>query len=58
MLSIYHYPENVRSGRVVEKCGFTYEGTLRKAFALSDGIPRDHVCYSMTREEFDKLYGY
>lgn len=58
LLSIYRYPENVRSGRVIEKCGFTYEGTLKKAFVLYDGTVRDHVCYCMTRDEFDKLYGY
>jgi RimJ/RimL family protein N-acetyltransferase len=29
MLTVYHFPENLASGRVIEKCGFRYEGTLR-----------------------------
>ena len=58
LLSIYRYPENVRSGRVIEKCGFTYEGTLKRAFVQYDGTVRDHVCSSMTREEYYEKYGY
>ena len=52
ILSIYHYPYNQRSRRVIEKCGFHHEGTLRMAVRLFDGRVCDHVCYSMTREEF------
>lgn len=56
ILSIYHYPSNEKSKRVIEKCGFKYEGTLRRASVLYDNVPRDNVCYSMTREEFEQLY--
>jgi len=45
-------PDNDRSQRVIEKCGFTYEGTLRKAFRLWDDTLRDLRCYSMTRDEY------
>ena len=56
LLSIYHYSFNLRSKRVIEKCGFTYEGTLRLCSQPYAGVLHDDCCYSMTREEFDKLY--
>ena len=39
-------PENVRSQRLVERCGFTREG-FSKAFLYINGAWRDHVrwCY-------------
>lgn len=47
------YDYNNRSIRVVEKCGFTYEGTLRKySRNLSNSIR-----YSMLREEWEQLHG-
>ena len=52
LVSVCHYPENMRSKRVIEKCGFVYEGTLRKASLLYDGRLLDDVCYSITREEY------
>ena len=47
---------NLRSQRVIEKCGFTYEGTLRRAYRLYDGQIREVRCYSMLCEEYEKLY--
>lgn len=52
MVSIYRNPQNTRSGRVIEKCGFSYEGTLRQAYKIYDGSIRDVACYSMTKEEY------
>jgi putative acetyltransferase len=52
LLSIEHYPTNLQSKRVIEKCGFTYEGTLRQGTKLYDGKVLDLVCYSMTKEEW------
>jgi len=52
MVSIYRNPQNIRSGRVIEKCGFVYEGTLRQAHKIYDGSIRDVACYSMTKEEY------
>ncbi len=56
LVSIYHFPFNEQSRRVIEKCGFAYEGTLRQAKGVYDGQVHDIVCYSMTREEYEKLY--
>lgn len=52
MVSVTTGPDNVRSQRVIEKAGFTYEGTLRKSFRLWNDALRDLRCYSMTREEY------
>lgn len=54
MVSIYRNPLNERSGRVIDKCGFTYEGILRQANKVYDGSIRDVSCYSMTKEEYKK----
>jgi len=52
LLSVYHYPHNIRSKRVIEKCGFHYEGTLRLASTIYNGNVYDSVCYSLTKEEY------
>ena len=52
LLSVYHYPHNERSKRVIEKCGFHYEGTLRRASTIYNGRVFDDVCYSLTKEEY------
>lgn len=44
---------NRRSQRVIEKCGFKYEGTLRQAYKIYDGTLRDTMVFSMTREEYE-----
>ncbi len=44
--------ENNRSQRVIEKCGFSYEGTLRKIYRNYDGTIMPMRVYSMLREEF------
>ena len=45
---------NKRSQRVIEKSGFVYEGTLRRAYRMYDGNFREVRCYSMLREEYFK----
>ena len=52
LLSISHYTFNDRSRRVIEKCGFVYEGTLRQTFLRYDGAVFDEAVYSLTREEW------
>lgn len=52
LLSVNHYPENDRSRRVIEKCGFRPEGRLRQATQLYNGELRDLCCYSMTAAEY------
>ena len=54
LLSIYHYPFNNRSRRVIEKCGFKYEGTIRLASTIYNGKTYDDVCYSITKDEYFK----
>lgn len=56
MLMIRTAETNRRSQRVIEKCGFRYEGTLRKSYRLYDGTVRDTRFYSMLREEYEQLY--
>ncbi len=45
-------PVNSRSQRVIEKCGFTYEGTIRRTYETYDGTMRDSRVYSILKEEF------
>jgi putative acetyltransferase len=52
LLTVHHYSFNARSRRVIEKCGFRYEGTLRHCSKIYDGTIHDLLCYSMTREEY------
>ena len=52
VVAVCHYPFNIKSKRVIENCGFTYEGTLRK---YSKNLT-DSVRYSMTKEEWKNLY--
>lgn len=52
LVSVYHYPFNLQSKRVIEKLGFRYEGTIRCATLRYDGAILDDVCYSMTRAEY------
>ena len=49
----YHAEGNPASGRVMQKCGMTYEATLRRAGRCNNGII-DMVCYSMLACEYKK----
>ncbi|WP_040213058.1 GNAT family N-acetyltransferase [Clostridium polynesiense] len=53
IISVYHYPFNDKSKRVIEKCGFKYEGTLREATRIFDGRILDDLCYSILKEEYE-----
>ncbi len=52
LISAYCYPQNAASRRVLEKCGFLYEGTLRMAGKSYTGELRDGCCFSMKAEEY------
>ena len=52
LLSVSHYTFNDRSRRVIEKCGFVHEGTLRRAFLRYDGAVFDEAIYSVTKDEW------
>ncbi|HEX3075422.1 MAG TPA: GNAT family protein [Lachnospiraceae bacterium] len=54
ILSVCHYPFNIKSKRVIEKLGFHYEGQLRKATTIYDGTVYDDLCYSILREEYEQ----
>ncbi len=52
VMSICTGPQNKRSQRVIEKCGFKFEGIQRRGYHIYDGTDRDNLVYSILREEF------
>ena len=52
MVSVYHFPFNQQSKRVIEKAGFSLEGVLKEATILPNGQITDDVCYSLKKEEY------
>lgn len=56
LLSAYCYSDNLRSKRVLEKCGFVYEGCMRMAYRLYDGSVHDSLCFSITRTEYERNF--
>lgn len=54
LITVNHFLSNIKSQRVIEKCGFTYEGTLRCSTVRYDGNVFDTREYSMTRDEYKK----
>lgn len=60
VLGISHFSDNARSRRVIEKCGFRYEGTIHHAVRRRDGKIMDDVCYCILKEDYlawKELYG-
>lgn len=47
LVSAYCYPHNSRSRRVLQKCGFVYEGRLRLCERLYNGQVLDNECYAL-----------
>ena len=47
----WHDPRNPNSGKVMQKCGMKYEGTLRSTDRNNQGIC-DAVCYGLLKEEW------
>ena len=45
-------PENKASGRVMEKCGLTFEGTLRSSDLIHSGITDVCVCSLLAKDYF------
>lgn len=52
-----HFPSNVRSKRVIEKCGFQYAETLRGSYSDYRGRKMDEVVYLLTKEEYSRTAG-
>lgn len=48
-----HDPKNPNSGKVMEKCGMKYEGTMRSADKNNQGIC-DAVYYALLKSEWEK----
>ena len=46
------FARNVASARVLEKCGYRLEGTLRQS-AIKDGVVLDQWMYAITRDDLD-----
>lgn len=55
LISVTCYSYNQRSRRVIEKCGFKHEGTLRLAERRYDDMVLDIECYSLLREEWGRV---
>lgn len=52
LITIYHFPFNKQSKRVIEKCGFKFEGILRQGTVMQNGTVYDDYCYSLSKKEF------
>ncbi|WP_297425361.1 GNAT family protein [Clostridium sp.] len=52
-VQISHKSINIPSKKVIEKCGFVYEGKLRDFFYM-DGQYVDRLYYSILQDEFMK----
>ncbi|MDF2590435.1 MAG: Acetyltransferase, including N-acetylase of ribosomal protein [Anaerocolumna sp.] len=48
-----HASENPASGKVMQKCGMTYEGTMRQALRCNNGL-FDKVNYAILADEYFK----
>lgn len=46
---------NFRSQGVIDKCGFKYEGTIRRTYKVYDGSIRDSRVYSMLKSEYEEM---
>ncbi len=54
IIEIGHHVGNYKSKRVIEKCGFYYNGRLDKFKVLYDGTIIDADFYSLTKEDYMK----
>lgn len=49
-----HIPENIGSGKVMQKCGMKFEGIIRHGNRLNTGELCDIAQYSILKKEFNK----
>lgn len=52
LLSAFYYSDNIRSKKVLEKCGFEYEMTIEKGYKRFDGEVFDAVIYSIMKTDY------
>ena len=50
-VELCHAVENVASGRVAEKAGFTLEGRLRRSYRYGDGVKHDELLWSRLSDD-------
>jgi RimJ/RimL family protein N-acetyltransferase len=50
-IELCHAVENIASGRVAEKAGFTYEGHLRRSFRYGDGRKHDELLWARLADD-------
>jgi RimJ/RimL family protein N-acetyltransferase len=50
-IELCHAVENVASGRVAEKAGFTYEGHLRRSYRYGDGLKHDELLWARLADD-------
>jgi ribosomal-protein-alanine N-acetyltransferase len=55
LVAAYCSPNNGRVRRVLEKCGFQYEGSLRRCETRYDGVKLDADCWSRLTEAAGKI---
>ena len=53
-IRVFHKVNNARSRRVVQKCGFRYDGTIRCSSKGPDGSLIDRCTYTITRKEWEE----
>ena len=52
LLSAFHIPDNIKSKKVLENCGFEYEITIEQGYKRFDGEFFDSVCYSILKSDY------
>ena len=50
-IQLFHAVENVASGRVAAKAGFTLEGRLRRSYRYGDGARHDELLWSRLSDD-------
>lgn len=55
ILEVGHHTDNYASKRVIEKCGFKYDGRLNCYKRLYDNRLVDADFYSLTKEEYERM---
>jgi RimJ/RimL family protein N-acetyltransferase len=50
-IELCHAVENVASGRVAAKAGFTYEGRLRRSYRYGDGMKHDELLWARLADD-------
>jgi RimJ/RimL family protein N-acetyltransferase len=50
-IELCHAVENVASGRVADKAGYTYEGHLRRSYRYGDGVKHDELLWARLADD-------